>query len=207
MSRLRVVPIVEGHGEAGCVRILLDRIWREMLGGEYIEVARPIRWASGRLVTKEGIQEAVRVAVKSVNRLPTTTDPTLLLILIDAGENCPGRLGPELLAHAQELDSRMDVACVFAKVEYETWFAAAAESLTRYLELPPDFVASALPEEARHAKGWVERHFRGTRYSETQDQPAMTSAMDLAVCRRRSPSFDKLCRELERRLRRVERSG
>jgi hypothetical protein len=207
MSRLRVVPIVEGHGEANCVRVLLDRIWRELLGGEFIEVTRAIRWTSGRLVKKDGIQGAVRVAVKAVGRLPATEDPTLLLILIDADEHCPGRLGPELLVHAREANSSVDVACVLAKVEYETWFAAAAESLTRYLKLPPGFVASESPEEARHAKGWVKRHFRGTRYSETQDQPAMTCAMDLALCRRRSPSFDKLCRELERRLRRGERSG
>lgn len=34
----------------------------------------------------------------------------------------------------------------------------------------------------------------------TVDQPAMTSHMDLHLARERSPSFDKLCRELERRL-------
>ena len=35
-------------------------------------------------------------------------------------------------------------------------------------------------------------------------QPGMTQAMDMALCRRRSPSFDKLCRELERRLQRQD---
>ena len=34
-----------------------------------------------------------------------------------------------------------------------------------------------------------------------RNQPRMTAAMDLALCRRRSPSFDKLCRELKQRLR------
>jgi hypothetical protein len=49
------------------------------------------------------------------------------------------------------------------------------------------------------SKAWIEQRFKGTRYSETQDQPAMTLVMDLNLCRTRSPSFDKLCRELERR--------
>jgi hypothetical protein len=201
MNRLRVAPVVEGHGEFRCVRTLLDRIWRELLGGEFIDVVRPIRRTSGELVRPDGIRNAVRIAVRSLNDPPATDDPKLVLILIDADENCPGRLGPDLLAIAREADPVVDIACVLANVEYETWFAAAAESLTKYLEFPAGFRASESPERERHGKAWVERYFRRTRYSETRDQPAMTSAMDLALCRRRSPSFDKLCRELERRLR------
>jgi hypothetical protein len=207
MSRLRVVPIVEGHGEFHCVRILLDRIWQELHGGEYVEVTRPVRWTSGRLLKREGVQGALRVAVRVLNDLSATDDPTLFLILVDADENCPGRLGPELLAFAREANSAVDVTCVLANVEYETWFAAAAESLTKFLELPVGFTASESHEGLRHGKAWVERYFRGRKYSETQDQPAMTRAMDPGLCRRRSPSFDKLCRELEQRLRREDPRG
>jgi predicted ATPase len=57
------------------------------------------------------------------------------------------------------------------------------------------FVAEALQTSLDHAiKSRV-------KYSETIDQPAMTADMDLSLCRRRSPSFDKLCRELEKRFR------
>jgi Domain of unknown function (DUF4276) len=206
MSRLRVAPIVEGHGEVGSVRILLRRIW-ESLGGEFMEVLQPIRQPRGRLVKKDGLSNAIQLAHEKLNNPPISTDPAIVLILIDADEDCPREWGPKLLDIAREVDSRMDVACVLAKLEYETWFVAAAESLEKYLELPLGFIASESPEEARHGKGWVKQHFRGTRYSETQDQPAMTSVMDLAVCRRRSPSFGKLCRELERRLRKLEKSG
>jgi len=38
------------------------------------------------------------------------------------------------------------------------------------------------------------------RYAETIDQVRLTTAMDLNLCRSRSKSFDKLCRELEKRL-------
>ena len=112
-------------------------------------------------------------------------------------------MGPKLLGFAREVDSRVDVACVLANVEYETWFAAAAESLAEYLDLdvasPP--VGVARGGAARESRG-SSSGFRGaTRYSETRDQPAMTRAMDLALCRGRAPSFDKLCRDLEQRLR------
>jgi hypothetical protein len=44
---LRVVVIVEGHGEDGAIRTLLERIWYEMLGGDYIEVIPPSPLARG----------------------------------------------------------------------------------------------------------------------------------------------------------------
>ena len=201
MSRLRVAPIVEGHGEVGCVRILLERIWVELLGGEFIQVIQPIRQPRGRLAKRDGLQHAVRLAVLKLNDLPASNDPALVLVLLDADEDCPKDLAPRLLGFAREVDSRADVACVLANVEYETWFAAAAESLDKYLDREAISPPSESPEGSRHGKLWVEQRFRGAaRYSETQDQPAMTRAMDLTLCRGRAPSFDKLCRDLEQRL-------
>ena len=207
MSRLRIVPIVEGHGETQCVRILLDRIWRELLGGEHVEVTRPFRWGIGKLVKKDDVQNAVRTAIKMIAASPSTDDPTLVLILIDADERCPAEWGPKLRSFALEANPTVDVACVLAKYEYETWFAASAESLTKYLEFPDGFVASEAPEDARLRKAWVEDFFRGPKYNAPRDQVGMTHAMDLALCRKRSPSFAKLCRELERRVRRPASSA
>jgi hypothetical protein len=85
-------------------------------------------------------------------------------------------------------------------VEYETWFVAAAESLGQYLELSSDEAIPDDPEGARFGKGWIEHRFKGPKYSPTLDQPAMTARMDLEQCRRRSASFDKLCRDLAQRL-------
>jgi hypothetical protein len=82
---------------------------------------------------------------------------------------------------------------VLAKIEYETWFVAAAESLRDYLD-----ITESVPDhpETSAGKGWVQARFRGTKYSETIDQVRMTAAMDLSRCREGSPSFDKLCREI-----------
>lgn len=198
MSRLRVVPIVEGHGEYECVRKLVERVWCELLGQEYVEVLRPIREKRGRLVKPEQLAKAVSLAAAKLGNSPSD-DPALILLLVDADKNPPCLLGPQLLKDARAARADMEIACVVANVEYETWFVAAAESLEEYLALPDAVPAD--PEGQRLGKGWIERHFQGAgaRYSETQDQPAMTARMDLALCRQRSPSFDKFCREFEKR--------
>ena len=202
MSRLRVAPIVEGHGEYASIRILLDRIWCEHFNGDYIEVLKPTRQPKGRLKKEDGLANAIRFAREKLTNPPASSesDPALILILIDADNDCPGEWGPRLLEWGKKSASDLDIACVLAVIDYETWFAATAESLKSYLDLPSSFVASVDAEKSRHGKRWVEGLFRGTKYSPTTDQPRMTSAMDLAICREHSPSFNKLCCEFEQRL-------
>jgi Domain of unknown function (DUF4276) len=197
LSRLRVFPIVEGHGEDQSIRILLQRIWYELLGGEHLEVLKAFRGKR----TKIGRALELGVALDhAVTRLRDSEypDPSMVLILLDADEDLPCLLGPDLLARAQSLRGDADISCVIANVEYETWFVAAAESLSRFLDLSQDALLPEAPEESRQGKGWIQRRKRN--YTPVVDQPAMTRAMDLELCRRRSPSFDKLCRELQSRL-------
>lgn len=200
MSRLRVLPIVEGHGESAAVRILLERIWVELLGGEHVDVLRPIRQPRSKLVQREGLQHAVDLASRKLKASAAPDDPRLILILIDADHDLPCVLGPGLLRWGRETQADMDVACVLANVEYETWFVASAESLGNHIDMAVGEPAPDAPEEKRAAKHWIQQRFKGTRYSPTVDQPSMTKVMDLARCRERSPSFDKLCRELEKRM-------
>jgi hypothetical protein len=201
MKRLRVVPIVEGHGEYESVRPLLERIWLEVALGEYIDVLRPIRHGRQRLAREAELRRAVQLAASKLANAGEKDMPGLILVLVDADDDPPCLLGPQLLNWAKQAHPDGDVACVVANVEYETWFVAAAESLSKYLDLRPDTAVPDNPERQRAGKGWIERRFRGPKYSETQDQPALTAAMDLSLCRRRSASFDKLCREFESRRR------
>jgi hypothetical protein len=103
------------------------------------------------------------------------------------------------LEWAKSERSDVDIICVVANVMYETWFVAAAQSLGESLNLSADTAVPDDPEQQRQGKGWIERYFKGPKYSETQDQPAMTAKMDLVARRAKSPSFDKLCRELSLR--------
>ena len=145
------------------------------------------------------MRNAVEFAHSKLASTPSS-DPSGVLILLDADKDPPCRLGPRLLECAKAQRPDIAISCVIANIEYETWFVAAAESLGDFLELHGESPLPENPEQLRLGKGWIERRFKGIKYSETQDQPSMTAKMDLALCRRRSPSFDKLCRDLERML-------
>lgn len=199
MTRLRSAPIVEGDGEVACIRILLQRIIQESLGGDYPDVLKPIRCKPDKLrnINEEEICRAVELAFQKLANLPTPDDPSLVLILVDSEGECPRDLAPRILEVARDVDVRADISCVLPHPMYETWFVAAADSLGRYLDAHP----AEPPEspEGRLGKGWIKQRMIGPKYEETRHQAAMTQAMDLKRRRALSPSFDKLCRELEKR--------
>ncbi len=205
MSRLCVAPVVEGHGEDRAVRILLQRIWTELLDGDYIHVIRPIRGSRHKLVRKEELERMITLAASKLKGSCAPRDLSMVLVLLDADPDPACELGPRLRDYATESRPDVDVACVLANLEYETWFVAAAESLQEFLDVPADASNLDNPESARSGKGWIQKHFKGPKYSETLDQPRMTARMDLTLCRKRSPSFDRLCRELE--VRRAKRDA
>lgn len=202
MSRLRIAPIVEGHGEDSAIRILLERIWYELFSGQYVDVLKPIRSKRQKLVNE--LREFGRVVDLAALKLQEnkTDDPQMILILLDADKDLPCVLGPDLLRKGRSHRGDVDLSCVIANVDYETWFVAAALSLSEHLDLSA-YDADLDPEAARLGKGWIKQRIRRVKYSETVDQPSLTKAMDLALCREKSPSFDKLCRELEARLSRT----
>lgn len=198
MSRLTVAAIVEGHGEQGsAIRTVVSRVWTEMLGGEYVNVLHPIRQPRAKLIRPEELLKAIDLADAKL-RAHASDDRSLILVLFDADDDLPCVLAPALLEVVRQHRSHLDVVIVLANNEFETWFAAAAQSLTQFFDL--NVMAPAPdPEAAGQRKGAVKRWMHG-HYSETIDQVRLTQAMDLSLCHSRSPSFDKLCRELEKRL-------
>lgn len=200
MSRLRVAPIVEGHGEVQSVRRLLERLWYEHLGGDRLEVLQPIRQPRTKLVASDTLRRAIRLAEIQLGAVQDDL-PALVLLLIDADEDPVCELAPRLTKVAAKVALQVDFACVLANPEYETWFVGAAESLGHRLDLPSAEQIPDAPEVARSKKAWIKRHMRGV-YSETVDQPSFTASMDLELCRKRCPSFDKLWRELDHRAKR-----
>ena len=192
---LRIFPIVEGHGEEAAIRGLLMRVGLEVLGLPFIEVLRPLRRPKTLLLKEKELARAVKLATLKLAQGGSEGDLPLVLILVDADDDLPCQLAPRWLEIASG-EAPIDVACVVANPEYETWFVAAAESLGNYLELGDNLPKD--PELERAKKAWIEKRFKGPKYSETIDQPRMTAAMDLQLCRSQAPSFDKLCRDLER---------
>lgn len=199
MSRIRIVPIVEGQGDDAAVGVLLRRIWTEIVGGEFAEVLRAIRRPRGQFL-RDGSDDIARSVQLAVGKLGAP-DAGLVLILVDAEGDCVkrGPLGPKVLAAAKAARADADVAVVIANVMYETWFVAAAKSLGKYLTASSIANAPDDPETVGAGKAWIKRNMQNGKYTETADQAALTATMDLQVCRQKSRSFDKLCRELERR--------
>ena len=178
---------------------LLRRIWRELLGGEFVEVLQPYRISRPRFVRNRDneLSKTVEFVARQLLATCPKLDGNLILILIDADKDLPCAIAPTILSAAQVARSDVDIICVAAVTEYESWFVAAAESLSQFLA--PDAIAQlpSPPLREKHGKGWIQRSWRGSAYSETIDQARLTNSMDLAMCRAHSPSFDKLCRELE----------
>lgn len=192
MSGLHVYPIVEGHGEVEAVRILFGRIWRELVGRDDLHVLRPQRMPRSKIVKVSELRRAIELGRRKLNEVSAIA--RLVIVLFDADNDRPCKIAPDIRSELG--DCGVDLSIVVANAEYETWFVCAADSLGDYLsviDLP------TAPESSRTRKRWIELHMRTGTYSETVDQPKLTSKMDLQVCRGRCPSFDKLCREFESR--------
>lgn len=193
MARLRIAPIVEGHGEIEAVGILLRRLVAHLCFGRTAEILKPIRVPRSKLVKNPELERALRLARMKLDQA-VDEEAGLVLVLFDADQDKPCVLAPELQKEIRVWGLEAGTSLVLAEKEYESWFVAAADSLGRFLDLAK--APNSGPEVA--GKGWIEKTFRGPKYSETVDQPKLTAAMDLDLCRQKSKSFDKLCREIER---------
>jgi hypothetical protein len=206
---LLVAPIVEGKTEEHCIKIILSRIWCELLAAaerEELCVLEPNPAKRASLVKSDHPEMARKVEqsfreLKSRIRRPEV-DRGFILLLIDADEDCPATLAPHLLARASAVRRDADIVCVLAKRELENWFKAAAASLAGMCGLPNDLSVPANPEEGS-GDAWltrqIQRQDRRRKYTKPADAVEIARRMDLQQCRDHSPSFDKLCRDLEAR--------
>jgi len=120
------------------------------------------------------------------------------MILLDANGDCPAELAPIILQRARETRPDLQVEVVLAKCEFEAWFISAIESVAGIRGIHPDRSAPADPESIRGAKEWLRT---GGTYRPTADQTALTARFDMALARKRSPSFDKMWRATSELLR------
>lgn len=190
--------IVEGHGDVAAVPRLLNRMQQELAPETYLNLLQPWRIGRYKLVQPDELENAVERVARRL------APPRAILILIDADDDCPKELAPKLLARARRARSDVPVGVVLAKFEFEAWFLAAVESLGGRRGLKQDLPPVANPEGVRNAKGWLTSHMEGSRaYTETLDQPALAAIFDMELARKRSDSFDKCWREVQRLFRKV----
>lgn len=172
------------------VPILIRRIAESVNPGALVDVPRPIRVKRQRLVKPGEFERAIELAARQAGAGGG------ILVLLDADTDCPATLSAQLLERGTIARADRTIRVVFAKIEYEAWFLAAAASIAGHRDLDPALVPPSDPEAISDAKGWLTTRMpTGRAYRETLDQPSFTSLLDLAVARR-APSFDKLWRDV-----------
>jgi hypothetical protein len=190
-----ISAVVEGHGDRESVGVLVRRLADQVRPGLVPSVPSPLRVPKDRLIRSGELERTVALAARKV------TGQGGVLVLVDADDDAPCVLGPDLQQRAQATPPDVPVAVVLARREYESWFLAAAESLATRRGLVASLGAPPRPEEVRGAKEWLGDRMEGSRrYKETLDQPALTAVFDIGMARHRSDSFDKCCREITRLL-------
>ncbi|MDE0458763.1 MAG: DUF4276 family protein [Chromatiales bacterium] len=182
---MKIQPVVEGHGEAESVPILLRRLIDEA-GAWQIGVGRPVRRTRHQLVHEPELTRSVGIALEQ-------PDCGAILILLDGDDDCPAELGPCLQRVAAQAARGTPGEVVIAHREYEAWFLAGFDSLRGHKMLLGRAKTPRDPERPRDAKGRFERMMRrDTSYVEQVDQPKFSALFDLQSARLRSRSFRKL---------------
>ena len=181
--------IVEGHGEVAALPVLLRRLASELLEiSEQLEIPSPLRLSKGKMKDPSELRRAVELMARKTN------PDGAILVLLDADDECPAVLGPELLKHVHAARGDRSTSVVVANREYESWFIAGASGLRGYRGLPDDLLPAPNAEQIRNAKGWIDERMANG-YHETTDQPKLSSRFDLREALK-SDSFSKLHRDI-----------
>ena len=193
---LTIATIVEGPAEVESVPLLLRRILAQ-LGVSDIQVARPFRVKRNRVVKVGELERAISQTIRDRGEVGG------IMVLIDSDDDCPAKLGPELLDRAKGA-TQLPVAVVLANREFECWFLGSKASLQGINGILENATAPRNPENIRGAKEHLTQNMaRGRRYLAVDDQATFAEKFDLHEARRWCPSFDKCFREVERLLRAI----
>jgi len=183
---ISIVPIVEGYAEVESVPVLLRRILNEAKVYS-VKVARPFRVKRNQVVKAAMLERAVTQAIRDRENAAS------VLVLLDADDDCPAELGPELMERCRQT-TQLPAAVVLANKEFEAWFLGAKESLRGVRGIWENAVAPANPEGIRGAKERLSDNIAGrSRYLEVVDQPALAAAMDIDLACSACASFRRLC--------------
>jgi hypothetical protein len=201
--RITIVPIVEGHGEVEAVPILIRRIAQELNPEIVLDIPRPIRIPSTKLIREGEIERAIELALSKIEG----KGGILVLNDCDSHSCCPAIDGPNLLARASGYRPNLMISVVLANKEYEAWFIASSSSIEGKRGLSASLPIEDDPESIRGAKEWLTNHKTdGHPYTEVTDQPALTDIFNISDAKRAN-SFDKFYREIARMIETLSSEG
>lgn len=180
-----LAPIVEGHGEVEALPALLHRIVRARAFQGVLQVNPPIRVKLGSFLNdRDFFRRYIALASEKAAQ-----EGGSVLILLDCDDECPAKLGPDLLRRAREVRSDVGMFVSLAHREFESWFIAAIKSLRGVRGLPNDLLPPPDPERIRNAKGWLDERMN-VAYDPVTHQIEFTRKIDLSQARG-SRSFNR----------------
>ena len=186
-----IVPIVEGQSEVESVPLLIRRLrdeWREY----GFRVEKPVRVKRYQVVKDGELERRIQLAL-------TRPDCAAIMIILDADDDCPKELAPDLLKRAKEMTSDVAVSVVMPKFEFESWFVGSIESLRGFRGISSIATIPSNPEDIRDAKGFLTNEMAGNNhYLEVDDQPALTANFDMALAYDNCRSFKKFHNDLRK---------
>lgn len=201
MSR-SIVCIVEGPGDADAVPRLINRWLRRRNVDRHFRAIEPaIKTGGKERITADvrpgrddlGIENWIKKALKA-DRLAG------VIVILDADEDCPAFLGPALLARARKVAPHVPLSVVVARKMLESWILADFSSLRArgVLGRTVHYKKRSAPEDCGkfHLEEVLGMPFKETIHlKQLADELSLRSGMH-----GRSPSYDKLSRDLERLL-------
>jgi hypothetical protein len=212
MSVQKIVPVVEGYGEERSVPFLIRRWLQHRRLHQFFDVPDLAINAKGSGKLKAAYDRTRHIGIEHYIEAALRNRPDAILVILDADDECMVRgkgngLGPALLARARNVASHVPMAVVVANREYEAWFLANFSSFRskglfhKHAILPDNFD----PEAHRDCKGLI-AGFIGRRYEETVHQLELTNGLKFSPgAVRRSPSYGKFMKDLERLTREARR--
>lgn len=187
---MKLVVIVEGHGEIQAAPILIRNILH------HHQYYGPLEILPQR---RKGMPGAVRDFENNFNIALKEADAVLLLLDFDCKEcDCVAAASARFYEQAQGMRADMPFKVAFMVKEFESLFLANPEATRKVLSnIPADLPFPADPESVRDAKGWLSKAMpSGYAYKETVDQAKLTAALDLDYLRAHSPSYRHLEKSL-----------
>lgn len=205
MSRAKIIPIVEGHGEEEAVPLLLARWLRLRRFDRYFEVRQTAVNAKGSSRLKAPYNPARHLGIEYWVEVALRDNPDAIVVVLDSDDEClapsaSGGVGPRLLQRARAV-THLPIGVVVANREYEAWFLASLTTLRARGHFAPGVRLKhpVQPEVPRDCKGLIASLMGVPRYEERVHQRQLTESMSLSAgVARRAPSFGKLLRDLER---------
>ncbi|MDX2066474.1 MAG: DUF4276 family protein [Fimbriimonadaceae bacterium] len=186
---LRILPIVEGHGETHAVDKFLAKLGRFL--GFTIHCEKPIRVHAQKFIDdEEEFGRYVRLALDKAH-----SKRSLVLVLLDLDEGCIKHSAELFQDRLRQFRQDVTVVVAFVQPEFEIWFLYAHASIAghRALELKATY---QVPADLRDAKGEVSRLFK-IRYTPTMHQREFVAQMDIGEAAR-EPCLARLGEKLKR---------